>query len=103
MMATYTNRALVVLDAPMDVNVKTRSWYDCQATTPATVDEMVGAGTLPIVEEGQGLRQRVQRRNKGNKQIDRQNNNNKQHHIYARSHTNNPVFYVLLYIHIHSL
>ena len=75
MMATYTNRALVVLDAPMDVNVEKRSWYDCEATS-TPVDEMVGnedAGTpLSIVEEGQGRRRRVQRRTKGNK--DRQNN-----------------------------
>jgi hypothetical protein len=78
MMATYTNRALVVLDAPMDVNVKTRSWYDCQATTPA-IDEMVGAGTLPIVEEGQGRPRRgLQQRTKGKKKMDRQNYN-KQH------------------------
>lgn len=78
MMATYTNRALVVLDAPMDVNAEKRSWYDCEAT-PTTVDEMVENmdATTPISMEDQG-RRRVQRRTKGNKKIDRQNNNKEQ-------------------------
>lgn len=68
MMATYSEKAMVVLDAPLDTNAEKRSWYDCEVTDDTVLKAAAAAPGEGTLLEGRG------RRAKGRKvpQVDEQ-------------------------------
>jgi hypothetical protein len=68
MIATYSYKALAVLDAPLDRILEKRSWYDCETTMEvkdiAETISVPGNDSKPPIVEGHG---RAQRRTKGRK------------------------------------